>query len=393
MCLILHRTLAVFVALIALLAVIISPIVVGLYADVRNWNDSEDGELRWCHDDAKMRDSAANLGLAAGCVSFVVGLVLIPFILVTVLGAVISCCRPNLVTSFLLPIPVFLLSLVLFGLYASVVATTSRQFEEKKDWLRPSGYIDPETKCSEIPPKWNAALAWAVIEAALFAFIMLYSLLWMFLGCFEKRTSELEAGTPMQKMPKEKKQKPEKKRSVESSDSSDSSDESDDELRELRDDLKDTLHIEYDQGDHNDAAELAEVEKALKKAKVYKRRKFLKQTEADLKKAGLSAAATGRLLALIASEKNKEKDRKRRRDRGYLMVDLDDALKSIFDENDPKDKKDLDDVRSDFRRLRITDLDFFLNMTEKEFKELEVSLPVKNKLRQKMQELRAQEEV
>jgi hypothetical protein len=54
----------------------------------------------------------------------VVGLVLIPFILVTVLGAVISCCRPNLVTSFLLPIPVFLLSLVLFGLYASVVATT-----------------------------------------------------------------------------------------------------------------------------------------------------------------------------------------------------------------------------------------------------------------------------
>ncbi len=59
-----------------------------------------------------------------GCVSFVVGLVLIPFILVTVLGAVISCCRPNLVTSFLLPIPVFLLSLVLFGLYASVVATT-----------------------------------------------------------------------------------------------------------------------------------------------------------------------------------------------------------------------------------------------------------------------------
>jgi hypothetical protein len=214
----------------------------------------------------------------------------------------------------------------------------------------------------------------------------------MFLGCFEKRT-ELEAGTPMQKMPKEKKQKPEKQRNVESSDSSDSSDESDDELRELRDDLKDTLRIEYDEGDHNDAAELAEVEKALKKAKVYKRRKFLKQTEADLKKAGLSAAVIGRLLALIASEKNKEKDRKRRRDRGYLMVDLDDALKSIFDENDPKDKKDLDDVRSDFRRLRITDLDFFLNMTEKEFKELEVSLPVKNKLRQKMQELRAQEEV
>jgi hypothetical protein len=70
MCLILHRTLAVFVALIALLAVIISPIVVGLYADVRNWNDSEDGELRWCHDDAKMRDSAANLGLAAGTLSF-----------------------------------------------------------------------------------------------------------------------------------------------------------------------------------------------------------------------------------------------------------------------------------------------------------------------------------
>jgi hypothetical protein len=69
MCLILHRTLAVFVALIALLAVIISPIVVGLYADVRNWNDSEDGELRWCHDDAKMRDSAANLGLAAGTLS------------------------------------------------------------------------------------------------------------------------------------------------------------------------------------------------------------------------------------------------------------------------------------------------------------------------------------
>jgi len=211
----------------------------------------------------------------------------------------------------------------------------------------------------------------------------------MFLGCFEKRT-ELEAGTPMQKMPKEKKQKPEKKRSVESSDSSDSIDESDD---ELRDDLKDTLRVEYDEGDHNDAAELAEVEKALKKAKVCKRRKFLKQTEADLKKAGLSAAVIGRLLALIASEKNKEKDRKRRRDRGYLMVDLDDALKSIFDENDPKDKKDLDDVRSDFRRLRITDLDFFLNMTEKEFKELEVSLPVKNKLRQKMQELRAQEEV
>ncbi len=70
MCLILHRTLAVFVALIALLAVIISPIVVGLYADVRNWNDSEDGELRWCHDDAKMRDSAANLGLAAGTLPF-----------------------------------------------------------------------------------------------------------------------------------------------------------------------------------------------------------------------------------------------------------------------------------------------------------------------------------
>jgi hypothetical protein len=66
MCLILHRTLAVFVTLIAVLAVIIAPIVVGLYADVRNWNDSEDAQLRWCHDDAKMRDSAANLGLAAG---------------------------------------------------------------------------------------------------------------------------------------------------------------------------------------------------------------------------------------------------------------------------------------------------------------------------------------
>jgi hypothetical protein len=66
MCLIFHRVLASFVALIALLAVIISPIVVGLYADVRNWNDSTDGNMRWCHDDAKMRDAPANLGLAAG---------------------------------------------------------------------------------------------------------------------------------------------------------------------------------------------------------------------------------------------------------------------------------------------------------------------------------------
>jgi hypothetical protein len=219
------------------------------------------------------------------------------------------------------------------------------------------------------------------------------ALLWMFMGCFEKRSSELESGTPMKKMPKEKKQKPEKQRKAESSDSSDSSDESDDELRELRHDLKDTLRTEYDEGDRNDGDELIEVEKALQKAKVNKRRKFLKQTEGDLKKMGLSAAVIGRLLALIASEKNKDKDRKRRRDRGYLMVDLDDMLKTIFDENDPKDRKDLEEVRSEFRRLRITDLDFFLNMTDKEFKELEVPLPTKNKLKQKMKELQAQEEV
>lgn len=210
--------------------------------------------------------------------------------------------------------------------------------------------------------------------------------LWLFFGICAKRSDDDDAGIPMEKLPKAKKPKDE------SSDSSDS-DESDDELKELAEDLKSTLRVEFDETDHSDNEDLQNIEKAFKKNRVYKRRRFLKQQEADLRKMGFSDAIVARLLALIAAEKAKDKERKRRRDRGYLMIDLDDALKATFNEEDPKERKELEEVRTEFRRLKITDLDFFVNMTDKEFKQLELPLPVKNKLRSKIQALKEAEDV
>jgi len=353
--------------------IVFSPIVIGIYADVRNWDSTYTGEMDWCHDNAKMYDHVGNVGLAAGVVSFVVGFVCLGIIVAPLLGIWVQLLRPNTLTSLILPMILFALSFVLFFLYASVVAITSNMIQQKKDWFRPVTWPDPTYNCYDIPAKWNDCLAWAVIQTALCGFILIYSLLWVPLSFCALSTSSEDGDIPMKDI-----------KSAE--ESSSDSDDDDDDLH-VSPELAAILQAELDD------SEFPDIDKTLAKNKTKKLKHFLKLQENDLKKMGFAEAIIQRLLALIKAERTKDDERKRRRDRGYLMVELDNALTNIFDEEDPEEKKQLEDVRKEFRRLKITDMDFFINMTDKEFKQLEVAPPVKEKLRAKAAELRESEEI